>query len=179
MRTSWLVVLFSILFLSNAYLLFHHFSESNNIVYVDSAKLMNGYQGMIDARKDYQQKATTWKANIDTLIIEIQREIAGYEKAASKMSAKEKELAGKLIQTKQQQLADYQKAINEKASQEDNQLTTRVVQEVNAYLKDYGSGKGYKIILAATDYGNIVYAEDGLDITEQVLEGLNKKYRGE
>lgn len=152
---------------------------SEDIFYIDSARLMNGYQGMIDARKDYQQKASTWKANVDTLVVEIQREISSFEKEASKMSIKEKELAGKLIQTKQQQLTEYQKAINEKAAQEDSQLTSRVVVEVNAYLKEYGEGKGYKMILAATDYGNIVYAESGLDITDQVLEGLNKRYRGE
>lgn len=180
MRTSLHAIFYSALFITTGYLLYNHFSlRSLDIVYVDSAKLMNGYQGMIDARKDYQQKASTWKANIDTLILEIQDEVASYERGASKMSSKEKELAGKLIQAKQQQLAEYQKAINEKASQEDSQLTNQVVQEVNTYLKEYGEGKGYRIILAATDYGNIVYAKDGLDITDKVLEGLNKKYRGD
>ncbi|MBX2916283.1 MAG: OmpH family outer membrane protein [Cyclobacteriaceae bacterium] len=179
MRTPWQVIFFAILLVSNSFLLIKYFTASRELVYIDSAKLMNGYQGMIDARKDYQQKTTVWKANIDTLIVEIQREIANYEKDVSKMSVKEKELTGKLIQSKQQQLAEYQKAINDKAAQEDNQLTTKVVQEVNAYLKEYGKGKGYRIILAATDYGNIVYAQEGLDITDEVLEGLNRKYRGE
>lgn len=57
-------------------------------------------------------------------------------------------------------------------------MTGDVVTHVNAYLKKYGESKGYKIILAATEYGNLAYAEEGLDITDQVLEGLNKEFAG-
>ncbi|NOS93652.1 MAG: OmpH family outer membrane protein, partial [Cyclobacteriaceae bacterium] len=131
------------------------------------------------ARKDYQKKTAAWKANIDTLMNEVQQEIVKFEKESQKMTAKERDLSKQLIQTKQQQFADYQKAINQKAGQEDNQMTKKVLDEINAYIKEYGKNHNCKIILAATDYGNIAYADEGLDITEEVLEGLNKKYSGQ
>jgi len=58
----------------------------SNVVYVDSNKLINSYQGMIDARKVYQQKAGGWKANIDTLTNEVKRQIMDYEKESARMA---------------------------------------------------------------------------------------------
>ncbi|MFZ6011319.1 MAG: OmpH family outer membrane protein [Bacteroidota bacterium] len=154
------------------------FTSRQKFVYVDSAKLVGNYKGMQDARAAYQQKAAVWKANIDTLAGEVQQQIFKYEKESPKMSAKERQLSQELIRTKQQQLAEYQQAMNTKAQQEDATMTKQVVEQINAYLKKYGKEKGYPIIFAATEYGNIAYAEDGLDITDVVLEGLNKEYAG-
>lgn len=156
----------------------YFFYTQQSVVYVDSNKLVNGYQGMIDARKVYQEKAITWRANIDTLANEVQQQIFQYEKESSKMTAKERELSQELIRTKQKQLAEYQQAMNNQAQQEDSKMTTDVLTQVNVYLKKYGEQKGYTIILAATEYGNLAYADDALDITTEVLEGLNKEYQG-
>lgn len=154
------------------------FSIPQKLVYVDSAKLVNEYKGMQDARAAYQKKAVTWKANIDTLSSEVQLQIMTYEKEGSRLTDKERQLSQELIRTKQRQLMDYQQAMNTQAKQEDVKMTGEVVQQINAYLKKYGEENGYKIVMAATEYGNIAYADEGLDITEDVLKGLNNEYSG-
>lgn len=154
------------------------FQNGQQLVYVDSNKLISGYQGMVDARKVYQEKATSWKANIDTLTSEVQRQIMDYEKTSARMSVKEKQLSEELIRTKQKQLYEYQQAMNSQAQQEDSKMTGEVLTQINAYIKKLGESNGYKIILAATEYGNLAYADEALDITDIVLEGLNKEYSG-
>jgi outer membrane protein len=144
--------------------------------YVDSNKLINGYQGMTQARQAYQAKVGVWKANIDTLVKDIQSEISKYNSEKPRMSAKERELSEKLIMTKKQQLSDYQKATNDKASQEDAAATKKVLDEINGRIKEYGKKHGYLIILAATEYGNIAYAKDNLDLTEEILKELNADF---
>lgn len=160
-------------------LLIFSLSKDQKIVYVDSAQLINNYQGMHDARKSYEQKASTWKANIDTLGNEVQQFIMKYEKENSAMTAKERQLSQELIRTKQKQLMEYQQAMNTQAQQEDAKMTGEVVSQINAYLKKYGKEKGYKIVMAATEYGNIAYADEALDVTKEVIEGLNKEYKGQ
>jgi outer membrane protein len=145
------------------------FITPQKLVYVDSAKLVNEYEGMKAARATYQQKASSWKANVDTLTAEVQKQIMAYEKEVSKMSAKEKQLSQELIRTKQRQLM---------AQQEDQKMTGEVLTQINAYLKKYGKAHGYKIVMAATEYGNIAYADESLDITADVLKGLNEEYQG-
>lgn len=160
-------------------LIYFQFFKTQKVVYVDSAQLLNNYEGMINARKAFQAKAEGWKANIDTLTNEVKSSIMDYEKEQGRMSTKERELSQELIRSKQQQLSQYQQAMNTQAQQEDQKMTSAVVVQVNAYLKKYGEQKGYTIIFAATDYGNIAYADEKLNVTEEVLEGLNKEYKGQ
>ena len=165
-------IILVLLVIATATLGYLQVSSTERIAYVDTNKLLNNYEGMKAARAAYQQKAGTWKANIDTLAAEVKQEIMTYEKEQSAMSAKERELAQKLIQTKQQQLADYQRAIQDQAAQEDQQMTASVLTQVNAYLVEYGQNHQYKLILAATDMGNIVYAQEGIDITDAELADI-------
>jgi outer membrane protein len=93
------------------------------------------------------------------------------------MSKKEIELKEELLRNKQQQLSQYQEAMKRKAAEEDQLMTQTVMNDINAYLEDYGKEAGFTYILGAAG-GNIVYAEDAQNITEQVLNGLNTEYKG-
>ena len=154
----------------------YFFFHKESIVYVDSVKLMNGYTGMKVARKAYEEKTGVWKANLDSLKTELESKITDYQAKQTKLSAKERQLTEELLQTKQQQFINYQQIVSDKIQKEDETLTNTVLGKVNDYIKKYGEGKGYDIIMAATQYGNIVYSKKGKDITDQVLEGLNKEY---
>lgn len=160
-----------------AFLVYLQFSGNSKMVYIDSNKLLGNYQGMKDAQVEFQKKNTLWQANVDTLMVEVQRSIMDYEKTSAKMSKKEKELSRELIRTKQKQLGDYQAATREQSAQEDQQMTQQVLVKVNTFMTEYGKRKGYKVIFGATTAGNIIYAEDAMDITDEVLELLNAQYQ--
>lgn len=146
------------------------------VVYVDNGVLMTKYEGMKDARKEYEKKAAVWQANADTLVSEWERELKAYEKERSGMSAKERELKEQLLSNKQQQIAQYREAVQMKAREEEQKMTQTVLNEVNDYLKDYGKKRGYTFILGATGVGNIVYANEARNITEEIVKGLNEQY---
>lgn len=171
------VGLFTIVLVTQVFCMYFFFFQKRT-VYVDSNKLLENYQGMTDARKEFQKKAVQWQANIDTLKVELDRDIKKYESEKSKMSDKEKELSEKLLSNKKQQFIDYQKGIQQKSQQEDYQMTERLLTEVNAFIEEYGKRQGYTMILGANSSGNIVYAEDYLDITEELQEALNVNYKG-
>lgn len=149
--------------------------KDESIVYVDAAKLVNGYKGMQAARKEFEVKTNAWRANLDTLKIEFETKVKEYESTSAKLTLKERKLTEELLQTKQEQYLNYQNIIAEKIQKEDQELTGKVLGKVNDFIKKYGEEKGYAIIMAATQYGNIVYAEKGKDITDEVLQGLNRE----
>lgn len=153
------------------------FTIPQKLAYVNTAKLVNEFKGMQDARVAYQQKASIWKSNIDTLSNEVRSQILSFDKDSQGLTQKEKELSQELIRAKQRQLAEYQQAMNSQAQQEDGKMTEQVLSEINAYLKRYGESHNLKIVIAATEYGNIAYADEGLDITDDILEGLNSEYK--
>lgn len=158
------------------FLLLYYFAFANNkIVYVDSAKLMNGYKGMIEARKEYDKKRNAWQANVDTLTHDVQDAIKKYSKDLSLGTEKEKQLSKELISTKQKALIDYQTVIRQNAAQEEERLNQEVYTTVNTFLLRYGKKHGYKMILIAAN-GNIGYADPSMEITDLIVDELNKEY---
>ncbi|MGY0408627.1 MAG: OmpH family outer membrane protein, partial [Polaribacter sp.] len=105
-------------------------------------------------------------------------ELKDYEKNRSKYSKKELALKQELLGNKQQQINNYQKAIQKQVQKEDKKATQTVINDINDFVKEYGKKKGYKIIFGASGSGNIMYADETSDLTKIVLEGLNKEFEG-
>lgn len=176
-RTFSLSLAFNILtILGILFLLSLHFYKSDKIAYVDSAKLLRKFKGAVTARNSYEAKVKTWQSRIDTLTGEVKEAIKKYEIDLAKMPLKEQQLSKQLISTKQQQLSDYQRAVQENARQEDEKLTQGIISQINAFLLKYGKSNRYEIILIANQSGTIAYAREGLDITEDVVKELNEEY---
>ncbi len=150
--------------------------KSSNLVYVDVNKLLDGYVRTKIVRADFEEKAKTLNANVDSLMADWQKELKNYEKERSKMSRKELELKQQLLGNKQQQINNYQQAIQKQIQEEDQKATQTVINDINDYIKLYGKENNYRIIFGASGAGNIMYANEGTDLTEKVLEGLNAEF---
>ena len=175
-HTKILYIIICVLTIAVGYLYFKSFGKQNKIAYVNNGVIMVEYKGMIDSRKEFELKTKGWQKNIDSLTQVVQYAIQEYEKKAANGTAREKQMAEELIQNKKKQMMQYQQAIQQKAQQIDKTLTQKEVEEINRYITEYGKDHGYSIIFGATSGGNIVYANDVMDITKDVLEGLNKNY---
>lgn len=164
--------------LAAAIFTFFYFQSSSELVYVDVNKLMDGYDRTALEKSKFEEKATAMQANVDSLIGGWQEELKAYEKERSSMTEKELELKQELLSNKQQQIGNYQQAIQKQIQEEDQKATQTVVNDINDFVKEFGKKNNYKIIFGAGGSGNIMYADDGADLTEEVLEGLNKEFNG-
>src|SRR5690606_32681958 len=90
---------------------FLYLSSSSYQVYVDVNKLIDGYKRTKIVRTEFEVKAKTLNANVDSLMTGWQNELKNYEKERSSMSNKELELKQQLLGNKQQQIGNYQQAI--------------------------------------------------------------------
>ncbi|MBV7269079.1 OmpH family outer membrane protein [Winogradskyella luteola] len=158
---------------------FFYFQSSSELVYVDVNKLMEGYERTKVVRADFDTKAKTLNANVDSLMVDWQNELKLYEKERSKMTKKELELKQELLGNKQQQINNYQQAIQKQIQEEDQKATQTIINDINDYVKSYGKKQGYKIIFGASGGGNIMYADDVTDLTDKILEGLNAEFKGQ
>jgi outer membrane protein len=149
------------------------FLERDQIVYVDTMKLLSQYRGTTQAKAAYDKKVAVWKANVDILTIELNKQITQYERDKKGLSGHERKLTEEGIASKQQQLENYKTTISENTAKEDQVIATQVVKEINDFLNKYGEDHGYDYILGATNVGNVVYARRGKNITDEVLTALN------
>jgi outer membrane protein len=149
------------------------------IAYIRSSDLVYGYLGMEDAHREYEEKSKIWQSNADTLQQEYKHSLDEYAVKKAKLSKEEKEQMEKSLQEQQQTLVNYMQTVKSQAKEEDEKITQEVLNQVNSFVEEYGKNNGYKIILGTTLSGSLLYGEDGMDITKEVLSALNKNYKGE
>jgi outer membrane protein len=147
------------------------------IVYVESAKLLDGYQGMKDARRSFEGKAKGWERQNQALVSSFRTAVEQYQKTAASLTPEQRAAAEQKLQQQQQQGAVEQQKIQQQAQEAEAKLTQTVLSSVNKKVEAYGKTHGYKMILIAAPSGTIAYGEKGLDITAPVLAYLNSDYR--
>ncbi|MGI4737249.1 MAG: OmpH family outer membrane protein [Janthinobacterium lividum] len=147
------------------------------IVYVESSKMLDGYQGMKDARKAFEAKAKGWERQNQTLVGGFRTAVEQYQKTAASLTPEQRAAAEQKLQAQQQQGAVEQQKIQAQAQEAEAKLTQTVLESVNKKVEAYGKSHGYKMILIAAPSGTIAYGEKGLDITTPVLTYLNSEYR--
>lgn len=175
-KLHWAITLLILLAII-AFVSFNVVSKSDKIAYVDALKLVSNYDGMKVAKAELESKFMTYQKNIDTLKIELGSKNSEYALKRAKLSAGERKLFEEVIAAKEQQLLNYQQMIQEKVQQENLELTQKALDKINIHIKQYGEKHGYELIIAATQYGNIVYGTPDIDITDEIIEGLNVEYK--
>ena len=58
------------------------------------------------------------------------------------------------------------------------QLDSEVLSQLNQYVKDFGKEKKYDYIFGTDGNGSIMYATESNDITKEIVEYINLKYKG-
>ncbi len=178
MNQNYLYTILLVIILWMLSLTFYEFIKPSKIAYVDVNELFEGYKATQVSKQKFDKKKSELMANVDTLVQEWQKELQIFEKERSLMSVKERELKEEILQNKQLQYENYAQSVNRQVQKEEQQMTQSVINELNSYIKDYGHKHRYKLILGATGSGNILYAEDKLNITTQLLNQLNSDYNG-
>lgn len=174
---KWILGINAVVLALVVFLLIRSFDrQEEKIAYINTLKLLGDYEGMKDARIELEQKTAVWRANVDTLGMELENSIKKYEKERSSLTEKECRLSEELLRNKQGQYQQYQQAIQQKIAEEDKKISEAVLSRVNAYIEEYGKKHGYQFILGASSNGNIIFAEKAADLTEEILTGLNKEY---
>ena len=75
----------------------------------------------------------------------------------------------------QQSLATREQALTEQLLKEQDEFNKDLKSKLDQFLEEYNKDKGYDFIFTYTESGAILYANDALDITQDIIDGMNKK----
>ncbi len=111
-------------------------------------------------RKALQEEAAAFETKVQNNVFATQeRAQVEYEKIMKKDQD--------LMQRSQAMIAEFEKESIEKSNE--------VTQNILNYIKEYNSSAKYDFILTKMG-GNMLYANEALDITDEVVKGLNAKH---
>lgn len=155
--------------------------KSGKIVFVDIDTVFKHYDLAKELNTSMEAKQKQLDAELNGKTKSFQSSVLDFQNKVQKgliTQANAQEMQQQLSSQEQSlyQLRDqYRGQLSEEASV--NQR--RIYQSIMDFLKDYNKNKGYEYILANTFPSTILFAEPTLNITKEVVEGINIKYKTE
>ncbi|MEX1002681.1 MAG: OmpH family outer membrane protein [Crocinitomicaceae bacterium] len=146
--------------------------KSQGQVYVVTGELYAGFT--------YQQELD---AEFEVIKQEKEADLMRFKNELSQMEqhVRTGKATDEMIQNYQYRFAEfqqYEQKINEDLSITSQHYNEKIWEKLNAFVKEYGEKQEYEVIFGASGSGNIMYAEEKMDVTEEVLAFCNKKYSG-
>jgi outer membrane protein len=155
-------------------------SAGEGIVYVNSDSLLSNYDYYKAVRDKFQEKSKKAQADLTAKGTAFQREVAAYQQGAANLSAEQRANTEERLARKQQELATYNQNAGNALANEEAAENDKLYNKVSDYLKVYAKSKGYKIVLTYSKSNPaVLYADESLDVTKAVVDGLNADYKKE
>jgi outer membrane protein len=157
-------------------LLFNSFTTSPKVVVVDSQKVLEDYQGFIEAKDSYELKVKNLTQDFNEKRKIFESQSMEFKTGLGKLSEIQKANKQKDLAKMQQELMKLGTTIENQSSTEEAKLLQAVYNKINAFITRFGEQHNYDVILGANGQGNVMYVEGQIDITEDVIRLLNKEY---
>lgn len=153
--------------------------DQQKTAYVDTTKLIQEYKEMKDVEARFNTKSDSVRKELDSAARAFQQEVQEYQSSSKSMSQSQRQQREQELMQKQQQLQQQQQVKGGQLRKESDAVIDSIVTKVKDYVKDYGKEHNYTYIFGSNESANIMYAKDGLDITDEVLKNLNEGYSKE
>jgi len=151
------------------------------IAYVNIDTLLNNMQMYDDITRELSEKQRKEEMNLQSKLRNLQREYISFQDSMSRnlYYPEERERRGLEIQAKDQRLQQENNQILAELQQQQLVSQNRVIDYIMEYLKEYNSEGTYRYIFSFSFGGGLLYANESMDITSEVLKGINQKYAAE
>lgn len=150
------------------------------IAYVQLDTLMSQYQ----LYKDYSEVLTRKGTNIQNTLAQKQRTLEQHANAMQKKyesngftTRDELERAQSNLQKEQVELQELAERLNNEFNVEQARINEEARDSIQAFLKIYNEEKKYDYVMVKAG-DNFLIANPKYDITNEIVEGLNKRYKG-
>ena len=152
-------------------------SADEKIVFVNSDSLLTKYDYYKDLKVKFEGKGKRAQDDMKAKGEAFQREVAQYQQNAASLAADVRKTTEDRLARKQQELQAYQQNAGGALQNEQAAENEKLYDKVAGYLKGYAKEKGYKMVLTYSK-GNsaILFADESLDVTSEVIKGLNADY---
>jgi outer membrane protein len=147
------------------------------VAYVDLQKALQTVEAGKNAKSQLEKEVTAKRTSLEKQQADLQKEAEQFEKKAAILNDAAK--ASKQAEL-QKRFADFQRQAGEMQmdlQKRERELTKPLIDELRAIIEGMGKEKGFQLILEKNE-GAVLYAENGNDLTEQVISAFNTKHKG-
>ena len=150
-----------------------------NIAYVELDSIIEHYSMTKDLTGELEVKMKKMESDLTNRERKFQANVNDFQNKATKGLETRSRLAEmeQQLSVEQQNLMQLAERYRMEMAEEQSVMQRKIIQSIMDYLKEYNKEKGYKYILGNAFDAKILYADPSLNITADVLRGLNAQYK--
>ncbi len=152
------------------------------IAHVNIDTLESQYEYLKTKKKDFEERKKGMSEELERSQRQFQQDYVAAERKANAgaLSQAELESTSKRLMQMKQSLESREAALTEKLLAEQDEFNKDLQKRLDEFLKEYNKDKHFDYILShSRAIGFIMLANDQLDITEDVVKGMNELYKKE
>jgi outer membrane protein len=149
------------------------------IVYVNIDTLLNNYLYFHEMQDEFADRQAEMEAELNNRSRQYESSARDYQNKVQKGLVTRREAAEieQQLMQEQQGLLQLRDQLTMELAEEEQVRNRRLINEIMEYLTEYNKVYNYQFIFSNSFGDNLLFANDRLDITRSVLEGLNEQYR--
>lgn len=150
------------------------------VAYLNLDSVLLNYQFAVEANDRLMSKQEDARLKLNTRARTLQSEMADFQRKLENgafMSRERAEQKQQELLKKQQDLQDLEAKLTNEIMMENQKLNMQLADTLNGFLKSFNADGRYHIIFANTGSDNVLQAADSYDITAEVVDGLNARYK--
>lgn len=154
-------------------------ATTSSVAVVDIDTLADKCNYCKDGQKSLEAKKNALTKQFNAKTLSLQNAVINFQKKAqagqftSQQEAQKQQAA---LQKQQQDLQVFQERIERDLAKAQQEYQDKLRKDLNTFLKEYNKDGRFKVIISKSG-DNVLYTDPSVDITNDVIEGLNKSYK--
>ncbi len=156
-------------------------ATSGDIAYFNIDSLVSRYDMYTDLRATYEEKAKKAENELTSKGRSLENNLRDYQEKIQKglVTRSQAQTMEENLNKQQQTFVEHRDKVMAEMAEEEQVMLNRIHYSITQYLKEFNADYRFKMIVSSTGAGPVLNADPSLDLTEVLLEGLNKKYAAE
>lgn len=150
---------------------YHHYFKQK-VGYVDVPKVFNNFEMKKEFQEKYKKTELIRKRVLDSLSFELQ-----LMAKKLKNDSKDKDLINE-FDFRREDFFKRKKQIEQDNTALSNQYDKQILEQMSQYMLDYGKNNNFDLIWGADGSGTLMYANEKMNISEEVTKYINDRYKG-
>ena len=147
------------------------------LAYINSDTVLKHYDYFKVNREKLEARGKQMDTDFRNRAQGLQREINNYQNTVANLTIGQARALEEDLTKKQQNLRVYQESLAQELSIEESNLNQELYKKITTYLKDYGTQNGIQIVFKFDPSSDLLFVGDSLDITKDIINGLNESYK--
>lgn len=146
------------------------------VAYINQDTLLKYYEYVKINSAALEERVTGYRQQLQTRQAALQREVQQYQAGAGNLTMNQARDIETALQQKGQNLQMFEQTLSQQMMEEQQKVAQELYAKITDYLKEYSKERGIAVIIRYDRESDLLYGGDSLDISKDVIKGLNERW---